>query len=417
MVIRGLTPIDASFEMMGLHEAYALTRYLFVETWGGKIIFVAGFVVSLWLVVARGSMKPIAVFLMCFFACWLLLVFPCIQPDAATSAMEAEGFTDMTTAALLEKGGYQDIKVNPLMDVISRVLNSVVTGSVAMLEKAGHQGCSFLKSPFLMVKLSSITSEIIAAGVTDTALQARTVRFYQDYFLVALQELQARGQPVRNLWPGDGSVMALYKEAGATEWRALKEQLYAECNKNERYFDRTFELFYDGNIDKDRVVRALLSAEVLRSQALYAHEGYAARVATFLTGSHIRDTGFMNSTRLDISCARAVVGALPYVLGVSVFVLYAVFPAAIAGAVAVRNLTPVVGFLKILAGVKSWVLAWALMDRGALFWFFAVGREAGVDLWRAPGVDCVVPFGCIVLAGSIGWMSIGTLMKTNKEAV
>ena len=65
-MIRGITPIDAVFELMGLHQAQALMRLIFLETWAGKFIFALGFMLSMKEVWEKGNFRTVFIFVMMF---------------------------------------------------------------------------------------------------------------------------------------------------------------------------------------------------------------------------------------------------------------------------------------------------------------------------------------------------------------
>jgi hypothetical protein len=382
MMIRGITPIDGAFELMGLHQAQVLMRFIFLETMAGKLIFVFGFLLSLQVGLDKGNFKPAIIFLMMFFSLWLLLVVPRAKAVDPVSAMERSGYQELTTIQILKKNGYGDVVVNPVMDVVSRVMDSLVTSIAAVLER-GKDTRGYLASPFLFCKVSILTSGIMARGITDPQLEERTVHFYQDHFWPAVKLLEGAGAGV---WPGDERVVRTYKEEGRGQWQALREALYQACDKD-KIFSRMFERFYDGKIDKDAVVRSFLEHETALKSQRYTLMMYGAEKEYF----GLQGVGDMEFIRPRIP--EKILVMLPFMQGGALLLLWSSLPVFLGATFLLRNMASLVLFLGVLFSVKSWTLVWVILDKTSTVWF----RVGDGVMWESPVLNMFIAAAALVL--------------------
>ncbi len=393
-LIRGITPIDAALEMMGLHQAQALMQFIFVEAWVGRIIFVLGFILSLGAGLEKGNFKATMIFVFMFFVLWFLLVAPCVKASAPVSAMESQGYPHLKTVEVLKKNGYGQVMVNPVLDGVVRWIDALITGVTGVLDRVG--GCpAYLKSPFLMVKTSLLVKHRLEQGITDHALQIRTVYFYQDFFWPALRGVSAAG-----LWPGDASAVALYKEEGRKVWETLRDDLYAMLDAD-TVVSHMFDKFYDGKTNKDLMVRDLLQRELLLRPARYTHMVHGSDV--YKDQKAIRD--------LFTSMSLNVLQAVPFIQGWAIGGVLAAFPFGVAWAMLLRHVEPLLIWVAVLFSVKSWTLGWAVLDKISWVWFVMHKEGQGVSLWQMSLMHVLVVIGIMV---TVVVMTFGMVMGVCK---
>ena len=367
---RGITPIDAAFELMGLHQALALTRFIFVETVAGKLVFAVGFISSLAAGLEKGNFRPLGIFLFLFFTLWFLFVMPQTPLVGSVSTMERGGYTQATTTQILEKAGYAGAMVDPVLDLLARWMDALVSGATAVVDKA-TPGNSYLASPFLLLKVSMLTGGILARGITSAELEEETARFYQDHYWPAVHRLGQVNGPV---WPGQENVVSAYTEEGASRWRALRDKLYDACDQDQ-VFSRMFKRFYEGAIDKDAVVHALLKRELALKPRRYT-------VMTYDLHPPVTETAVV---AVDVS--QRVIQALPFIQGGALFLGWSACPAFLAATFLSRRIRVLLIFLGCLLGVKAWTLAWALIDKSEGVWFALNLMWGGPALWQFPALN------------------------------
>jgi hypothetical protein len=378
-MIRGITPIDGTFELMGLHQAQVLMRFIFLETLAGKAIFALGFILSIQAGLEKGNFKSAFVFLMMFFSLWLLLVVPRAKAVDPVSAMERSGYQGVTTVQILKKNGYAEVMVSPVLDVISRMIDSLVTASAAVFERSGNVR-GYLASPFLFIKVSVLTSGIMARGITDPQLEERVVRFYQDHFWPAVKKL---GSAKDRLWPGDADVVAAYKEEGRVAWQALREKLYQSCDQG-KVFSRMFERFYDGKVDKDAVVRSFLAHEMALKPGRYTLMTYA---------SGLQCGRSISWGQRNIVFAEKIMVVLPFMQGGALFLLWSMLPGFLALTFLLRKMMLLILFISVLFSIKAWTLVWVILDKISTVWF-----KAGVlVMWESPALNMFITGAAFVL--------------------
>ena len=374
-MIRGITPIDGAFELMGLHQAQVLMRFIFLETMAGKVIFALGFLLSLKAGMGQSNFRPMFIFLMMFFSLWLLVVVPRVRVVDPVSSMERSGYQVITTAQVLKKNGYGEVMVSPVPDIISRMIDSLVISMAAVLER-GDGGRGYVASPFLFTKVSILTQRIVGRGITDPYLEERAVHFYQDHFWPAVKSL---GSKADDLWPGHPDVVRAYSEEGRAQWLALRETLYQACDQD-KVFSRMFARFYDGKSDLDAVVRSLLAHEAALNPQPYTSMAYASK-----PGSFVRRIDPIN-----IALPEKIMTALAFMQGGSLFLLWSLLPVFLAVVFLSRQIAPLVLFLSILFSLKAWTLVWAICDKISTVWFGVHQAWGGAGLWEQPVLNMFI---------------------------
>ena len=233
-MITGITPIDGAFELIGLCNCQQLTLFIFKQTMGGALVFAVGFIFSLWAVASKGTFKPFFTFLILFFSLWLLFVVPAIQAPSATSTMEQNGYTGLTTAQVLSNNSQSlsnnNGTINPILNIISDTFSAFTIGCVAVIEKGADPGKSnYLKNPFLIQKLETIASQTVSEGIKDPKLRKEVSDFYKNYYLSTLQKLiEDKSYTVANipqLWPGDPAIIAEYSPEASSAWTTVKNDI------------------------------------------------------------------------------------------------------------------------------------------------------------------------------------------------
>ena len=357
-MIRGITPIDGAFELMGLHQAQVWVRFIFLETLAGKVIFALGFLLSIKAGLDKGNFRPAFIFIMVFFSLWFLLVLPRSKAVDPVSAMERSGYQEITIAQILKKNGYGEVMVNPVLDAMSRTVDALITAVAAVFER-GSDGRGYLASPFLFMKVSILTSGIVAQGITDPDLQERTVHFYQDHFWPVLRQLK---NPGTRVWPGDPDMVRAYKEEGRVAWQALRDALYQACDE-QKIFTNMFDRFYDKKVDKDAVVRSLLWREMELKPLQYTFVTYGSGL------EHRREdgSGWLDFYRIDL--ARMTVFVLPFFQGSALFILWSLFPGFLAVTLLLRKVTVLIVWMGLIFLVKAWTLIWVILDKLSTVWF------------------------------------------------
>ncbi|MFH0754154.1 MAG: hypothetical protein V2A70_06285 [Candidatus Omnitrophota bacterium] len=379
-MIRGITPMDAALEVMGMHQAQAIMHLVFVQAWGGRILFVLGFILSFVAGLEKGNFRPVLVFVFMFFVVWFLLVVPCVKGSDPVSAMERHGYKGIKAADILRKNGYVQVKVNPVLDTALGWLDTFIISVTAVLDH-DNEGHGYLSNPFLMVKMALVLQHRLDQGIVDHQLETKLVRFYQDYYWPLLQ-----GEIPSRLWPGDPDLLSLYSEEGRNTWAALRDDLYAMLNKD-GLPERMFAAFYDGKVDQDALVHDLLVREVSLKPVLYTHMAYEEN------DHSERNFHADLTTRLSLNMLEA----LPYIHGGILFIMLIMFPFCLSLSLLLRQVDPAFFWLISYISVKAWTIGWAVLDKLSVIWFQMNQAGQGVWLWQASPSQGVV-LGIMVVA-------------------
>ncbi len=404
--MHGVTPIDAGLELIGLHYAQAIMRFVFIETLGGKVIFALGFILSLGKGLGQGNFRPALVFVFMFFTLWFICVQPRAKVMAPLSAMERYGYQDITTADVLKNNGYTELVVNPALHAVSRGVDSLITGAAAVIGRAGNgkDQRGYLASPLLQVKVSMLMRARVAAGITDQALRDEAVKFYQQDYWKAVRGL---GAETGDLWPGDSRLLSAYKEDARARWDMLREALYAFVNKD-KLFDRMFERFYDGRVDKDAVVKSLMKTEMLLRPQSYTLMAYASRRDILRV-----ESGMPQAVH---GWCRKVILFLPWGQGMALCVLWSLFPVFFIASVLFRSAGSLLIFAGLLAGIKAWTVLWVIVEKCTGVWRVMHPADSAL-MWQSPYINEAAALAALVLPLMVMLTGFIWIRERGKHAV
>ncbi len=413
-MIKGITPIDAAFEVMGLVQAENLMRFLFVETLIGKAVFGVGFVLSLKSVMDAGSLRAVLIFALMFFSVWFLVVIPKIRIGNVTCAMEQNGTTAGTTQEILKNNGFGEGKTILVLDVFSNALTGLAKGLVVVMERVHIGATTYLTEPMARSMLVIKTRKALEAGIVDEQLRERAVWFYQDHFGPAVRKIEERGASFSgDLWPGSREVMAVYTNEEAEEWGALSKELFLMLDEKGQIFSRAFE-YFEGYEDKeaarDRVLKELFRYEFLRRADQYAIKSWrmkknnafsqAAEVVSADEWGKKDEWVFENSA---------------HVQGLILFYGYSIFPIVLMASVLLRSAGALGVYVLSLVLARGMTVMWAFSDQAAKVLFDMAGKSGAVLPWEMRQVNECVALSMVVFPVVTGVvMGIG-MMKRKKS--
>ena len=398
--MNGITPIDSAFEIIGLCNCYQLTHYIFLGTMAGAAIFSLGFIFSIWAVVTKGTLRPFFTFLILFFTLWALFVYPSAPVPTVTSAMEQNGYTDMTTQSVLNGGTAGSISnntgsVNPTLETISNMFGSFVTGAIGAIDLGASNGqANYLKNPMAVAKIIAITNDMVSGGIKDPKVSKEVTNFYKSSYLPALQTLINNGtytaENIPSLWPGDSRVV--YADGG-TAWNQVKTDL-------QTYLDGQGGTSSNGNswtsamfgklasltgqtvsAVQGNTIEALLKADMQRNASAYSVQSYngpgyyhgagvGTNILKFVTnmgGQAVAGVGVEAFQGISASIAQGMIQMMPYVQGYSLMLMFSFFPFVMVMSLLERRPGLLAEFAKYLFWVKSWSLTWAILDLASVY--------------------------------------------------
>ena len=98
----GVSPVEAAFEVIGLVNAKSIMDFLFFDTQVGVVVFLIGFLSSLWRSVREADFSALWSFLIIFFILLFIFIKPMLNLEDATSTMEQAGWKADNTAQSLK---------------------------------------------------------------------------------------------------------------------------------------------------------------------------------------------------------------------------------------------------------------------------------------------------------------------------
>jgi hypothetical protein len=410
-MIKGITPIDAAFEVMGLVQAENLMRFLFVETLIGKAVFGVGFVLSLKSAMDAGSLRAVLIFALMFFSVWFLVVIPKIRIGNVTCAMEQNGTSAGTTQEILKNNGYGEGKTILVLDVFSNALTGLAKGMVVVMERLHTGATTYLTEPMARSMLVIKTRKALEAGIVDEQLRERAVWFCQDHFGPAVRKIEEKGTTaLEGLWPGSREVMAVYTNEGTEEWGALSKELFLMLDQKGQLFSKVFE-YFEGYDDKDAaqvlVLKELFRQEFLRRADQYAIKSWRTKKSNaFSQGPAVVnvDGGEKKSEWVLENSA--------HVQGLLLFYGYSIFPIVLGASVLLRNAGVLGVYVLLLVLVRGMTVMWAFMDQAAKMLFDMAGKNGAVLPWEMGQVNECVAWAMVVFPVVTGVaMGIGVMRK------
>jgi hypothetical protein len=399
-MLGGITPIDNAFDLIGIHQCAALMKYLFIETPAGKIIFAAGFLLSLVKSLGGDGFKAVLVYIAAFFSCVLLMVLPAQSVTARVSTMEATGYEGVKTDAIIRKAGIDALRVNPVLLVMDQGVSLLVNGAVDVIDALPAHQARFLKDPFVTAKVSLLLRERFRSGIEDPVLKEGLVHFYQDHFLPALRQWREGAADDKGMpWPGDERVRDYYSPAGVEQWDALKSRLYDWVNRD-KLLDYVSARFYADGVLKDPSVKALIEGDLRRSPRSYdALSGVS--VSERFWPAEVSDGGDLDQA-LDRLC-RIILTGYPVAQGMALWALWIALPLVMVAALFRSGVGLVLCFFRWLIIVKGVPLFLALTDRVSMLVvdIHQISGNGKLFLWEMPMI------GVVVIGGSLASVLIG----------
>jgi len=388
-MIKGVTPIDTAFEIVGLCNAQQLTHYIFFETAAGMLIFAVGFIFSLYAVSQKGSFKPFFTFLVLFFTVWILFVVPTTRIETPMSTMEQNGFGDITSQKILNNNPLLLNKsntsaINPVLNIFSDVFSAFAIGCVSVIERGADPGKSnYLKNPFMVTKLSTLASQTFSEGIKNPQLRKEVTNFYKDYYLPILRKLiEDRAYTVADmpkLWPGDQSITTLYTPEASTAWATVKKDILTNLQQQSPIQNKPFiqvlsELLGQSTEDvENQALISIFSSDIKSHPKDYAYNSYQNIGYAYSSPSSGKFWGtFMGDTLataganlfqpIAVSISQSMVHMAPYIQGYSLLLMFSFFPFILVIILLERKPALLVEFLKNLFWIKSWSISWAIVD-------------------------------------------------------
>lgn len=413
-MIKGITPVDAAFEVMGLVQAENLMRFLFLETLIGKAVFAIGFWISLKGALAGGNLKSILIYVLIFFSLWFVVVVPKGRVGRVRCAMEASGLSVGTTEEVLRKNGYFEKDTILLLDVFSTVITGLAKGMVVVMDRIERKATTYLEEPMERSLLVIKTRRALDGGVVDLALRERVVFFCQAHFVPAMRRHEEKsGQVSEVRWPGNKEVMAVYTNEAREEWNGLKEEIFRMLNTKEEVFSKAFERFEgfeDKEAAKEKVLKEFFNQEFLRRPKQYAIKNWGTKKKQIFLQkgfvySHDEREGFVQWVFENSSRAQ----------GVFLFYGYSFFPIVLCIAILLRSAAIAGAYLLGLVWARGMTVLWALTDHAASMMFDVVGHKGEVLFWDMGHVNEVVAGAMLVLPITTGVMIFAGMMQRKKK--
>ena len=240
MVPAGVSPTEASFEIIGLVNAKSIMDFLFFDTQVGVVVFFIGFLVSLWRSVRETDFSPLWGFLMMFFILLFIFIKPMANLEDTTSTMEQAGWKGDNTAQSLKDTFFDTgrTKAGSLgLVLISEAYNALVYGTVAAITRVTQdKDFNYLNNPFIVNKVSLYLQHFSAERIKDNALRKDLEEFLKNDYPQTLGRMINNGNTQTNItkkwWPGDEEVIANYDDGQKKRWEDLDSRLNDYIKEN-----------------------------------------------------------------------------------------------------------------------------------------------------------------------------------------
>ena len=420
MIPAGVSPIEAAFEVIGLVNAKSIMDFLFFDTQVGVVVFLIGFLSSLWRSVREADFSALWSFLMIFFILLFIFIKPMLNLEDTTSTMEQAGWKGDSTAQSLKDTFFDTgrTKAGSLgLVLVSEAYNAIVYGTVSAITRVTQQkNFNYLNNPFIVNKVSLYLQHFSAQGIKDNALRKDLGDFLKNDYPQTLGRMvnNATNQPdiTKKWWPGDEEVVANYDDDQKKRWSDLDARLDTYIKEN-----------LDTISSYGPLANLLIDYKALKIKLLSTHmESSAQDMAFNVSGYGIPSVAptvswLMKQPAKWLAYASSFIGqffsttlsefmikALPYLEGYAVMIIYSLFPFTLLLCLLCGTLAILKEYFVYLFWVKSWVIIWALIHYASLYmavlqskllsgtngsWFFEkpyFNTVTGVLLVMSPGI-------------------------------
>lgn len=440
----GVTPIEAAFEAIGLHNAYLLTLYLFKNSPWGMIAFGIGFFIALSKFLNTNNFKHMTNFMLLSGFILLLFIIPTTSLGSISSTMEQRGGFKEIKAQDIFSQDPRGREVSSSLLFISQCFNSIVIGAGDALSLAvDDDNFNYLKSPFLAQKVTLEMQRFLNADIKDIGLKGSLDNFVRKYYLPALNKME-EDKVINNnnrvfLWPGKEIMKSYYPQKGKEEWEQLRLGLIEYIKSKKTIFDYYTKV--EGQVEKftksdpvqeevvgdNRLVLALLNKQLFEkpklafqmagpkpSKSLSNFSNNALGIFNLLSNLAASVFSFIGGFIADFFSRTAFMFFLkahPYIQGYLVLILFSLFPATIIFALISGEVGYFSIFIKSLFYVKALSVIWMIIAAASKYVIEIQARMSpSSDFLIESPVHSAVVFSFILLSPAFSYYFVnGTL--------
>lgn len=381
-MIKGVTPIETAFEVIGMVNSQAIMKWMFFDTLGGALLFAWGLVTSLMISVEKGSFKAVWTFAFLFFASFFLFVIPTAQVTGVTSTMEQNGYTGIKTQVIMQDKGYGSSLVNPVLNMGSDLISAFTIGAVGVIDAMANGGDNaYLKNQFLVAKIVTLVNQTVLEGIKDPQLRKDTTEFYQFDYLPTLQFLIERNKSIKDfkdLWPGAKVITDAYSTEASTNWTNLKKRLGDYLLQNVTGKTTADSSKIDTSkyeINGEKAVEMLLKNDIKLNPEAYQNATFRGASNDTLSkkgfwstfGNIVSDVGALAIQPITVSIASTMLHYFVYVQGFCLMLMFTFFPFTVLWMILKRDPGILAEFFKNLFWIKSWTLCWAVINIASVY--------------------------------------------------
>ena len=436
MIPTGVSPTEASFEVIGLVNAKSIIDFMFFETRLGLAIFLIGFLTSLWRSVKETDFSALWRYLIMF--CIILFIFikPMASLENATSTMEVAGWDSTSTqeslkGAIIDSGKTKGSSLGLVL--ISQGYNAIVYGTINAITKVTQQkDFNYLNNPFIVNKVSLYLQHFTSDGVKkDNALRKHLENFLKNDYPQTLGRMVNNDKAITKIakkwWPGDEEVIMSYDPEQRRRWEELDSRLnnYIQTEIDKLGAKGPFANFFtDYKAIKIRILTKHIDAsaqDMAANLTGYGIEPRTTRISWVMKqpASWLAYIGSFIGQFFSTTLAEFMIKALPYLQGYAIMIIYSLFPFTLLLCLLFGSFGILKEYFIYLFWVKSWVIVWALIHYAAVYMSTLQARiGSGISPWffEKPYFNTVTGV-LLVMSPGIAWfMTKGVLSGIGEAA-
>lgn len=424
MVTLGVTPVEAAFEVIGLTNCKLVMDFLFKETLLGVTVFAAGFIMSLWQSVQKGSFGIFFKFIFLFLFIWFIFIVPVTGRPTPHSTMEKFGYKELQAEDIV-KSRTEGEQVPVVLLTISRAFNAISIGIIKAISFAARDNeYNYLKNPFFLNKMAVQLNRFAGEGIRDKLLKEDVISFFYDEYLPTISIMSKKKninlEDVHKWWPGHEEVAGNYSSRGRKKWDGLRKKLYDYVEK-QSFWEKAMDWLKEGNKEgssEDRMLISLFNSEIQESSwRMTSRSGGAGKGKKKIGGGIelnglFKGLGFVATTIgqfFTIILAEAMLKMLPYIEGYACLIMYSFFPVTLLFCMLLRSGKVLFEYFKLLFWVKSWVIIWGVIHYASRYMAEIQDKlSPGVGwIWERPYFNAVTAIFIIMTPAIAGYFMKG----------
>lgn len=403
-MFRGITSIDTAFEIAGIIQAGNLMRFLFIDTFIGKMALLVSCLLSIKESLVTQDLKKSVFYILILLGVWSFILMPMTIIGKAYYSVETGLIKESKIEEILEHRQYVTEKGPLFLNVFSQMMMIFIKGSIVAIDSFRHDGCSYLKQPMEKAILFSELYDVLRLGIGERDLREKIRIFYQDVFFPVIQKTKINSLKKNHfLWPWDEQAAKAYTLEQKKIWEMIANEILKNVNSYENILERMNHMYksYKNSLEK------MILEEILKQEFQTRPEQYI-----FKSWETLKKKEILNKEALkkDSFFWKSFVERCFWFQGILLFYGYAIFPIVLLIAIIIKKYMWIGAYFLGLFWIRFLNVIWAMIDQTNAFLLNVAIQQEKVSFEKMIHIN-EGTFVAMIIAPIMMWILISWILK------